>query len=110
MSAEELVRYCLNNDIQLFVENGNLKARGDENGIHELTSTLKESKAELIHYLEYVNKRPSEHYREEPLSRYFMAEGWSYEAAIELAKGIIERGSYLPAHEQVKYQAQVEVS
>ena len=50
-----------------------------------------------------INKRPSEPYQEEPLFRYFMAEGWSYEAAIKLARGMIERGSFLPAHEQVKY-------
>ena len=103
MNAEKLIEHCYENGIVLFVENGNLKARGNENQIQALASTLKEWKDDLVQYLDAINKRPSEPYQEEPLFRYFMAEGWSYEAAIKLAKGMIERGSFLPAHEQVKY-------
>ena len=103
MNPEELVEYCFDNGVELFIENGNLKARGNENQIQMLASTLKERKADLVQYLENLNKRPSEPYQEEPLTRYFMAEGWPYEAAIGLARGMIERGSFLPAHEQVKY-------
>lgn len=103
MNAEELIEHCFENGVVLFVENGNLKARGNEKQIQELASTLKERKDDLVQYLEYINKRPSEPYQGEPLTRYFMAEGWSYEAAIRLARGIIERDSFLPAHEQVKY-------
>ncbi len=103
MNIVELVEHCLENGIYLFAENGNLKARGNENQIQILAPTLKERKADLVQYLEYINKQPTEPYREEPLSRYFMAEGWSCETAIDLARGMIERGSYLPDHENVKY-------
>lgn len=103
MNTEELIEHCFENGVVLFVENGNLKARGNEKQIQELASILKERKDDLVQYLEGLSKRPSEPYQEEPLTRYFMAEGWPYEAAIGLAKGMIERGSFLPAHEQVKY-------
>lgn len=110
MNTEELVKHCVDNGIELFVENGTLKARGNENQIQMLASTLKERKANLVQYLENLNKRPSEPYQEEPLTRYFMAEGWSYEAAIGLARGMIEQDAFLPANEHMKYQAQVEES
>lgn len=103
MNIVELVEHCLENGIYLFVENGNLKAQGNQNQIQILAPTLKERKADLVQYLEYINKRPSEPYEIEPLSRYFAAEGWSYEGAIDLARGMIERGSFLSAHEHEKY-------
>lgn len=42
-------------------------------------------------------------YDEKVLTRYFIDEGWSERSAIELARGMIERGSYLPDHEHAKY-------
>lgn len=42
-------------------------------------------------------------YEEKVLTRYFIHEGWTRQSAIELARGMIERGSYLPPHEHVKY-------
>lgn len=103
MNPEELVEYCFDNGVELFIENGNLKARGDENQICELVPTLKGRRVDLTQYLEYLNRRPSEPYQEESLSRYFMEEGWSYEVAIKLAGDMIKRDSSLPRHEQVKY-------
>ena len=44
-------------------------------------------------------------YDEAALVRYFVREGWPRQGAIELARGMIERGSYLPPHEQMKYLA-----
>lgn len=110
MNAEKLVEHCFDNDVELFLENGNLKARGNETMIQELATMLKERKADLIQYLEYINKQPSEPYQEEPLTRYFTAEGWSYESAIKLAKGMIDRNSFLPAHEHEKYMKLVSES
>lgn len=43
-------------------------------------------------------------YDEKALIRYFINEGWTRQSAIELAKRMIERGSYLPVHEHVKYR------
>ena len=42
-------------------------------------------------------------YDERALIRYFINEGWTERAAVELARGMIERGSYLPDHEHAKY-------
>ena len=42
-------------------------------------------------------------YDEKALTRYFINEGWTERSAIELARGMIERGSYLPDHEHAKY-------
>lgn len=42
-------------------------------------------------------------YDEKALMRYFIQEGWSEPSSIELAKGMIKRGSYLPFHEHQKY-------
>ena len=44
-------------------------------------------------------------YDEKALTRYFINEGWTEQSAIELARGMIERGSYLPPHEYMKYLA-----
>lgn len=68
MNPEELIEHCFENGVVLFVENGNLKARGNENQIQALASTLKEWKGDLVQYLEEINKRPSEPYQEEPLT------------------------------------------
>lgn len=103
MNAEKLIEHCFENGVFLFVENGNLKARGNENQIQALASTLKERKDDLVQYLEAANERPSEPYREKPLIGYFISEGWSYEAAIKLAREMIERDSYLAPHEHLKY-------
>lgn len=103
MNIVELVEHCLENGIYLFVENGNLKAQGNQNQIQILAPTLKERKADLVQYLEYITKRPSEPYQVDPLAKYFMAEGWLCETAIDLARGMIERDSFLPAHEHEKY-------
>lgn len=42
-------------------------------------------------------------YEEKALTRYFIHEGWTKRSSIELARGMIERGSYLPPHEHMKY-------
>ena len=42
-------------------------------------------------------------YEEKELTRYFIDTGWTERSAIELARGMIERGSYLPDHEHAKY-------
>lgn len=42
-------------------------------------------------------------YDEKALIRYFFNEGWTRRSAVELARGMIERGSYLPDHEHAKY-------
>ena len=42
-------------------------------------------------------------YDEKALIRYFINEGWTRRSAVELARGMIERGSYLPDHEHTKY-------
>ena len=42
-------------------------------------------------------------YEEKALIRYFMNAGWSERSSVELARGMIERGSYLPPHEHLKY-------
>ena len=42
-------------------------------------------------------------YDEKTLIRYFINEGWAERSAVELARGMIERGSYLPDHERAKY-------
>ena len=42
-------------------------------------------------------------YDEKALTQYFIHEGWTERSAIELARGMIERGSYLPPHEHMKY-------
>ena len=42
-------------------------------------------------------------YQERVLTRYFINEGWTEQSAVELARRMIERGSYLPAQEHVKY-------
>ena len=42
-------------------------------------------------------------YEEKALIRYFINEGWTERSAVELARGMIERGSYLPPHEHMKY-------
>ena len=42
-------------------------------------------------------------YDEKALTRYFINAGWSERSAIVLARGMIERGSYLPDHEHAKY-------
>lgn len=42
-------------------------------------------------------------YDEKALIRYFINEGWTERSAVELARGMIERGSYLPDHEHAKY-------
>ena len=42
-------------------------------------------------------------YEEKALTRYFILEGWTERSAVELARGMIERGSYLPPHEHMKY-------
>ena len=42
-------------------------------------------------------------YDEKALTRYFINEGWAERSAVELARGMIERGSYLPDHEHAKY-------
>mgnify|MGYP001027765294 FL=1 len=42
-------------------------------------------------------------YDEKVLIRYFINEGWTRQSAVELARGMIERGSYLPDHEHAKY-------
>ena len=44
-------------------------------------------------------------YEEKALTRYFTNEGWTERSAVELARGMIERGSYLPPHEHMKYLA-----
>ena len=44
-------------------------------------------------------------YEEKALIRYFINAGWSERSSVELARGMIERGSYLPPHEQMKYLA-----
>lgn len=42
-------------------------------------------------------------YEEKALTRYFIHEGWTKRSSTELARGMIERGSYLPPHEHLKY-------
>lgn len=42
-------------------------------------------------------------YDEKALIRYFINAGWSERSSVELARGMIERGSYLPDHEHAKY-------
>ncbi len=42
-------------------------------------------------------------YEEKALTRYFINEGWTERSAIELARGMIGRSSYLPPHEHLKY-------
>lgn len=42
-------------------------------------------------------------YDEKVLARYFINEGWTKRSAVELARGMIERGSYLAPHEHLKY-------
>lgn len=43
-------------------------------------------------------------YDKKALTRYFINAGWTERSAIELARGMIERGSYLhPPHEHMKY-------
>ena len=42
-------------------------------------------------------------YDEKALTRSFINEGWTERSAVELARGMIERGSYLPPHEHMKY-------
>lgn len=42
-------------------------------------------------------------YDEKALTRYFINAGWSERSSVELARGMIERGSYLPDHEHAKY-------
>ena len=42
-------------------------------------------------------------YDEKALTRYFINEGWTERSAVELARGMIERDSYLPDHEHAKY-------
>lgn len=42
-------------------------------------------------------------YDEKALTRYFIHEGWTKRSSIELARGMIERGSYLPPHGHLKY-------
>lgn len=42
-------------------------------------------------------------YEEKALIRYFINAGWSERSSVELARGMIERGSYLPPHEHLKY-------
>ena len=42
-------------------------------------------------------------YEEKALIRYFINAGWAERSAIELARGMIERGSYLHPHEHMKY-------
>lgn len=44
-------------------------------------------------------------YEEKELTRYFIDAGWSEQSSVELARGMIERGSYLPPHEHLKYLA-----
>lgn len=41
-------------------------------------------------------------YDEKVLIRYFINEGWTERSALELARRMIERGSYLPDHEHAK--------
>ena len=42
-------------------------------------------------------------YDEKALTQYFINAGWSERSSVELARGMIERGSYLPDHEHAKY-------
>ena len=42
-------------------------------------------------------------YDEKALTRYFINAGWSERSSVELARGMIERGSYLHPHEHMKY-------
>lgn len=42
-------------------------------------------------------------YDEKTLTRYFINEGWTERSAIELARGMIGRSSYLAPHEHLKY-------
>ena len=44
-------------------------------------------------------------YEEKALTRYFINAGWSERSSVELARGMIERGSYLHPHEHMKYLA-----
>ena len=44
-------------------------------------------------------------YEEKALIRYFINAGWSERSSVELARGMIERGSYLHPHEHMKYLA-----
>ena len=108
MNALELLEHCEKNGIYLHLQSGKLEVIGNLKKIGELAPKIKEHKANIIRLLETgrINNRASGFvYREGPLIRYFINEGWIQQSAVELARRMIERRSWLPAHEQVKYLA-----
>ena len=106
MNVLELLEHCEENGIRLYLQSGKLEVIGNLKKIEKLVPTLKEHKANIIQLLEtgrINNTATGFVYREGPLTRYFINEGWTEQSAIERARGMIERGSYLPMHEHVKY-------